>query len=185
MTRTPTPTTANPAARQRHIRKTAPYENWRPPLVGVSVLVPLGTTCLLVAELRGDLLVPCGPVHDGQTPEEAVQNVLLGAPSGIPVLRRVAVDWAQMRRRQISTYVVATKPLVHADAARLAYRDGRADLQMLPIAQATSALPSLAQARVLAGVKALADGEMAYLEAGILSRTESARFTGSRPRRGQ
>ncbi|MBO3681719.1 hypothetical protein [Streptomyces sp. NEAU-YJ-81] len=145
--------------------------------------MPVETTHLLVAELRGDLLVPCGPVHNGQAPERAASKVLLGAPRGILVLRQVAVDWVQMRRRQIITYVVATKPLTHADAARLTYRDGRADLWMLPIAQVTSALPTLAQARVLAGLKALAEEEMAYLEAGVVSRTDSA--TGSRPLRGE
>ncbi|GAA1708217.1 hypothetical protein GCM10009680_56270 [Streptomyces yatensis] len=143
--------------------------------------MPIGTTHLLVAELRGDLLVPSGPVHNGQAPEQAAQNVLLGAPGGIPVLRRVAVDWVQMRRRQIFTHVVAAKPLTRADAACLTYRDGRADLLALPTAQAAAALPALARARVLAGLKALADGKMAYLEAGIVSRTESTRLTGSSP----
>ncbi|GAA2345099.1 hypothetical protein SVIO_000670 [Streptomyces violaceusniger] len=185
MTRTPTPTTAIPAARQRHVRNTAPYENWRPPLVGVSILAPVETSHILVAELRGDLLVPSGPVHNGQPPEQAAQKVLRGVPSGVPVLRRVAVDWVQMRRRQICTYVLATKRLTHDDAARYTYCDGRADLWMLPIAQAISALPGLARARVLAGLKALADEEMAYLEAGIVSRTESARLTCSRLLRGQ
>lgn len=174
MTRTPTPTTAIPTARQRHMRKIAPYENWRPPLVAVSLLVPVETSHLLLAELRSDLLVPCGPAHNGQAPERAAQNILLGAPSGIPVLRPVAVDWVQMRRRQIFTYVVATNPLTRADAACLTYLDGRADLLMLPTAQATAALPALARARVLAGLKALADHEMAHLEAGIESRTELA-----------
>ncbi|MGW7600518.1 hypothetical protein [Streptomyces antimycoticus] len=144
--------------------------------------MPVETSHLLLAELRGDLLVPSGPVHNGQAPEQAAQNVLLGAPSGISVLRRVAVDWVQMRRRQIFTYVVATKPLTYADAACLTYRDGRADLLVLPTAQATSSLPALARARVRAGLKALADEEMAYLEAGTVYRTESVRLTGSRPR---
>lgn len=157
------------------MRKIAPYENWRPPLVGVSLLVPVETSHLLLAELRSDLLVPCGPAHNGQAPEQAAQNVLLGAQSGLPVLRRVAVDRAQMRRRQILTYVVATKPLTHADAACLTYRDGRADLLVLPTVQATLAVPTLARARVLAGLKALAEEEAAYLEAGIVIRTESAR----------
>ncbi|MEV6132107.1 hypothetical protein AB0M05_35870 [Streptomyces violaceusniger] len=142
--------------------------------------MPIGTTHILVAELRSDLLVPSGPVHNGQAPEQAAQNVLLGAPSGIPVHRRVAVDWVQMRRRQVFTYVVAANPLTHADAACLTYRDGRADLMVLPTAQATAALPALARARVLAGLKALADQEMAYLEAGIVSRTEPARLLDSR-----
>ncbi|GAA1669020.1 hypothetical protein GCM10009680_05800 [Streptomyces yatensis] len=147
--------------------------------------MPIGTTHLLVAELRGDLLVPSGPVHNGQAPEQAAQNVFQGAPNGIPVLRRIAADWVQMRRRQVFSYVVATNPLTRADAACLTYLDGRADLLVLPTAQAAAALPTLARARVLAALKALADQEMAYLEAGVLSRTESAGFTGSRPRRGQ
>lgn len=42
-------------------------------------------------------------------------------------------------------------------------------------------LPTLARERVLAGLKALADEEMAYLEAGMVSRTESVRLTDSRP----
>ncbi|MDN3061262.1 hypothetical protein PH213_43615 [Streptomyces sp. SRF1] len=144
--------------------------------------MPVETSHLLVAELRGDLLVPCGPAHNGQAPEQAAQSVLLGAPSGIPILRRVAVDRVQMRRRQIFTYVVAAQPLTYADAVCLTYRDGRADLLVLPTMQATSALPALARARVLAGLKALADEEMAYLEAGIASRTDSARLTDSRAR---
>ncbi|GAA2340972.1 hypothetical protein SVIO_091140 [Streptomyces violaceusniger] len=140
--------------------------------------MPIGTTHLLVAELRGDLLVPWGPIQNGQAPEQAAQNVLLGTPSGVPVFRRVAVDWVQMRRRQIFTHVVATKPLTRADTAPLTYRDGRADLCVLPTARATLALPAPARARVRAGLKALADGEMAYLEAGIVSRTESTRPSG-------
>ncbi|MFI0772582.1 hypothetical protein ACH4TQ_48160 [Streptomyces sp. NPDC021218] len=144
--------------------------------------MPVETSHLLLAEICGDLLVPCGPAHNGNAPEQAAQNILLGAPNGIPVLRRVAVDWVQMRRRQIFTYVVATKPLTYADAACLTYRDGRADLLVLPTVQATSSLPALARARVRAGLKALADEEMAYLETGVVSRTESVRLTGSQPR---
>ncbi|GAA1296214.1 hypothetical protein GCM10009579_74070 [Streptomyces javensis] len=170
----PTPTVAISTADRagpRTIR--ARYENWRPPIAAVTLLVPVGTD-LLLTELCGDLLLPSGPVRDGQTPEQAAQQVLLRSPSSLPVHRQVAVDWSQTRRRQVFTHIVATYPLTHADAAFLTYRDGRAALRALPVSHAVAALPELARARVLAGLMALAAHEVVYLKAGVISRNERA-----------
>ncbi|MEU1449205.1 hypothetical protein, partial [Streptomyces mirabilis] len=49
----------------------APYENWQPPVIGVSLLVPIGADRLAVADLRGMLMLPGGGVYERQTPEDA------------------------------------------------------------------------------------------------------------------
>ncbi|MCZ0998008.1 hypothetical protein O1M63_07285 [Streptomyces mirabilis] len=56
----------------------APYENWRPPVIGVSLLVPVGADRLAVADLRGMLMLPGGGVHERQRPEDAAHRVLSG-----------------------------------------------------------------------------------------------------------
>lgn len=35
-------------------RSAAAYESWRPPIVGVALLVPVGTHCLAVVDLHGN-----------------------------------------------------------------------------------------------------------------------------------
>jgi hypothetical protein len=77
-------------------RKTGPYENWRPPVIGVSLLVPVGADTLVVADLRGLTMMPTGSVHDGQTPEQAAQDVLRGTPNGLPFCG--ALRWPGSRR---------------------------------------------------------------------------------------
>ncbi|MBT2411000.1 hypothetical protein J7I94_10555 [Streptomyces sp. ISL-12] len=68
---------ANPPTQRRH----AAYENWRPPVVGVSLFVPVGADCVTAVDLCGMLMLPVGGVYDGQTPEEAGYRVLAD-PSG-------------------------------------------------------------------------------------------------------
>lgn len=65
----PTATTLAPVPRPH-----APYENWRPPVIGVFLLVPVGADCITVADLSGMLMLPVGGVYDGQTPKEAAQD---------------------------------------------------------------------------------------------------------------
>lgn len=116
---------AIPVARERVPRARAPYENWRPPVISLFLLVPVGADGLLLADMtgRGDLVVPAGSVEDGETPEQAAQRVLFGAPRDLRVLRRVAVDQVQMRRRKVITHIVAALPLTQDDVADLAYCD--------------------------------------------------------------
>lgn len=157
------------------VRARAPYENWRPPIIGVTVLVPVGADELLTADATGCgcLVLPTGTVEEGQTPEQAAQFVLPGAPNGLPVLRRVAVDQVQTRRRTVITHIVVTSPLTHAGAAALTYRDPRAVLRVLPTAKTIADLPERARARALLGLQALAIGVMAYAEDGTVQRLES------------
>lgn len=145
-------------------RKTASYGDWRPPIVGVSVLVPVGADALVVVDLLGGLMIPTGSVPDGQTPQQAAQDVLRGAPGGLPLLRRVALAWVQARRRKVITHVLATEPMTHEDVGQLIYRDPRADVLVLPTMRVVDELPTPGRLRVLVGLQALATGETAYLE---------------------
>jgi hypothetical protein len=147
-------------------RRAAPYENWRPPVVAVSLLIPVGADALVVADLRGSILVPTGMVQHGQTPQQAAQDVLRGAPEGLPLLRRVALAWVQTRRRKVITHVLATVPMPRMDVGCLIYRDPRADVRVLPTMHAVGDLPKQARLRILVGLQALATGKTAYIEGG-------------------
>ncbi|GAA1153248.1 hypothetical protein GCM10009654_06010 [Streptomyces hebeiensis] len=165
--------TANSAAALPRSR--VPYENWRPPVIGVTLLVPVGADELLVADATGcgDIVLPTGSVENDESPEQAAQRALQGTRRDLPVLRQVAVNQVQMRRRKVISHLVATHPLTHEDAADLAYRDPRAVLRVLPTGQAITELPEKAQARLLLGLQALAIGVMAYLEDDVVQRLES------------
>ncbi|MFD0416870.1 hypothetical protein [Streptomyces sp. NPDC127108] len=154
----------NPA----HERTTAPYENWRPPIIGVSLLIPIGTDALVVADLLGSIMLPTGPVHDYQTPEQAALNVLHGPEDGCPLLRRAALAWVQMRRRKVITHVLATAPMTKSDAGQLTYHDPRAVVRVLPTLRIVDDLPEPGRLRVLVGLQALATGETGYIEGGVV-----------------
>ncbi|MEU1566243.1 hypothetical protein ABZ504_38630 [Streptomyces mirabilis] len=149
-------------------RMRAPYENWRPPVIGVCLLVPVGADCLAVADLRGMLLLPCGGVYDRQTPEDAAHRVLSGPPGSLRLLRRVAVDWVQARRRKVITHVLATAPMTREVVGHLIYRDPRATVRVLPTMRVIDDLPTQGRLRVLVGLQALATGETAYIEGGVV-----------------
>src|SRR2546423_14942376 len=112
-------------------RRRSAYENWRPPVIGVQLLVPVGADCLLVAETLGSIVLPVDAVHDRETPWEAAQHVLRGAPNGVPALRHVLLDQKQMRRRKVITHVLATASMSRGDVAPLTYRDPRGELRVL------------------------------------------------------
>jgi hypothetical protein len=155
-------------------RPRAPYENWRPPVIGVSVLVPVGADELALACLLGSILVlPTGTVEHDQSPEEAAQAVLTGLPYGLPLQRRVAVYQAQMRRRKVITHLVVTDPLTRGMAETLTHHDPRAKVRILPTVQAVAALPPHGRSRALLGLQALAIGAMVYVRDGEIQRLES------------
>ncbi|MFF4031530.1 hypothetical protein ACFYZ2_17555 [Streptomyces sviceus] len=149
-------------------RRRAAYENWRPPVIGVQLLVPVGADCLLVAETLGSIVLPVDAVHDGETPWEAAQHVLRGASNGIPVLRHVVLDQKQMRRRKVITHVLATASVSRGDVAPLTYRDPRGELRVLSTDRVIDRLPTMAKLRVLVALQALAVNTTAYLEDGVV-----------------
>ncbi|NEA48430.1 hypothetical protein [Streptomyces sp. SID10815] len=149
----------------------APYEDWRPPIHGVSLLIPVGADALVVADLRGLIMLPAGTVSDGQTPEQAAQGVLLGAPDGLPALQRVACIRKQLRRRKVITHVLATQPMTREAVAQLVYRDPRADLRVLPSMRVLGELTPAGQLRVLTSLQALAIGETAHIDEGMVCAT--------------
>ncbi|ATM24831.1 hypothetical protein SMD44_p20048 (plasmid) [Streptomyces alboflavus] len=160
-----TPLTGTNPARQR---RAAPYENWRPPIIGVSLLVPIGADSLVVADLLGGIMIPTGSVHDSQTPEQAALNVLQGPEDGLPLLRRVALAWVQMRRRKVITHVLATAPMTRGEAERLAYHDPRAAVRVLPTMRIVDELPEPGRLRFLVGLQSLATGETAHIEGDVV-----------------
>lgn len=149
-------------------QKTASYENWRPPVIGVSLLIPVGSDSLAVADLRGAILMPTGAVHAGQTPEQAAQDVLRGNPDGLPHLRRVALAWVQTRRRKVITHVLATAPMTREATEQMTYRDPRADIRVLPTLHVLNDQPAPGRLRILVALQALAIGETAYIEGGMV-----------------
>ncbi|WUD70234.1 hypothetical protein OG937_46200 [Streptomyces sp. NBC_00510] len=166
---TTAPTGAPPPARPR-------YENWRPPIVGVSLLAPVGANGLVLADVTGHgyYVLPHGTVDDGQTPEDAARAVLAGQAT---IRRQVAVINTQGRRRRITTHLVVTDPLNPHDIARLDYQDPRAVLRVLPTPQAIAALPPRASEWALLGLQALAIGVLPHLENGAVKRLEAVAVT--------
>jgi hypothetical protein len=142
----------------------ARYENWRPPVVGVSLLIPVGADSLAVADLLGLLALPTGSVEDGQTAQQAAQQALGGAPDSLPGLRYVALDFTQMRRRQVITHVLATAPMTREQATSLGFRDARATICVRPTRQVIDRATPRARLRVLVGLQALATGVTGYIE---------------------
>ncbi|MFJ2818528.1 hypothetical protein [Streptomyces sp. NPDC087294] len=156
-------------------RTRTPYENWRPPVISVSVLALVGATGLVLPRLPGHpWTLPTGPVDDGQSPEEAAQAVLTGLPGGLPVHRRVVVDQIQMRRRKIITHLVVTAPLTTHEANALTYRDPRAEVRTVRTARVLPCLPERARFRALLGLQTLATGATLYLRDGEVQRLEPA-----------
>ncbi|MFJ2774760.1 hypothetical protein [Streptomyces sp. NPDC087300] len=160
-------------------RARAAYENWRPPITGVSLLVPVGAHALVVAELLGSISLPTGTVHDGQSPEQAAHHVLQGLPRRLPRLRLVTLAWVQMRRRKVITHVLATSPMTREDAEQLTYRDARADIRVFSTMRAIDEAPAPGRLRLLAALQALTTGETAYLEGDVLRASAPPRFTRS------
>ncbi|MFJ6574166.1 hypothetical protein ACIQNU_42925 [Streptomyces sp. NPDC091292] len=166
----PTITTATAL---RHPKK--PYENWRPPLIGVTLLVPVGVDGLLVADTtgHGDITLPTGSVEADEPPERAARRVLRGTRDELPVLRRVAVRQVQMRRRRVISHLIATRPLTRDDTAGLTYRDPRAVLRVLPTGQVIADFPEQVRTLILYGLQALAIGVIAHLEGDTVQHLES------------
>jgi len=121
------------------------YGNWRPPLVGVSLFVPVGGDALLVAETTGGVVLPVGGVRDGQTPEQAAREVLTGGE--LPFLREVLTERIQMRRRTVIVHVLAATVVPQEAVLRFEYRDARGTLLVLPVADAISRMPPRARLR--------------------------------------
>ncbi|MEW2267234.1 hypothetical protein ACGF5T_34795 [Streptomyces sp. NPDC047853] len=146
----------------------APYENWRPPVIGVSLLVPVGADCITVADLSGMLMLPVGGVYDGQTPKEAGYHTLNDPSGELRLLRRVTVDWVQTRRRKVIIHVVATAPMTRDAVTRLVYRDPRASVRVMPTLQFLDQAWPSSRRRLLVSLQALATGETACLEDGAV-----------------
>ncbi|MFB7512858.1 hypothetical protein [Streptomyces sp. NPDC056144] len=145
------------------IRPQDPYENWRPPIVGVGVLAPVGTDHLVLVRTCGIWSIPTGAVESAQDVEDAARSVLTGLSEGLPIHRHVAVQNVQMRRRQVITHTVVTRPLLPEEVTHLVYRDPRAEIRTLSTAAAAAALTDQGRARLGLGLLALAIGATAYI----------------------
>ncbi len=154
----PTATAPAPAPR-RH----APYENWKPPVVGICLLLPVGTDCLAVANLQGILTLPVGTVNKGQTLEQASHAVMPGLQSHRLNLRHAAVHEVQARRRKVVTHVLAATAITHDTVTTLRYRDPRAVLKVMPTLQFLDHTSPRTRARTLSALQALATGTTADL----------------------
>lgn len=148
-------------------QRRAAYENWRPPVVGIALLIPVGADCLVVADLCGMLMLPVGDVRVGQSPEEAAQRVLAPRES-LPLLRRVVVHRVQTRRRKVITHVLASEPMTCAAVDDMTYRDPRADVRVMPTVQFIGEVRPEAGLRILVGLQALATGTTACIEGGVV-----------------
>ncbi|GGR34926.1 hypothetical protein GCM10010251_58950 [Streptomyces aurantiogriseus] len=156
-----------PATAAIPAQRSLTYEDWRPPIVGVALLVPVGADSLAVADLRGMLMLPVGDVRIGHPLEEAAQQVL-ASREGLPLLRRVAVDRVQTRRRKVITHVLASAPMTRAAVDGLAYRDPRADVRVMSTLQFIDEVWPKARLRILVGLQALATGETVCIENGVV-----------------
>ncbi|MFD8391064.1 hypothetical protein ACFV2N_18150 [Streptomyces sp. NPDC059680] len=150
------------------VRPRAAYENWRPPVIGVALLVPVGPGLSRRRRPAGTLMLPVGGVYNGKALEEAAHRLLSRLADGLQFLRRVAVGWVQTRRRKVITHVQAAAPTTVATVEELAYRDPRATVRVLPTLQLLDQVWPTARIRILVGLQALAIGEAACIEAGVV-----------------
>jgi hypothetical protein len=149
---------AESACGRRPTIGTAPYENWRPPLLWTAVLVLVEPDDLLLNDATGQgslLLLPGGPVSDGQAPMDAARHALLGAEKGLPIARHVATDKTQLRRRQVTVHIFASSLLSRREATVLRPLDARAITRIVPIDHAIPLLPPRARTRAETGLAAL------------------------------
>jgi hypothetical protein len=135
-------------------------------VVGVALLVPVGSDCLVVADLQGMLTLPCGPVHDGQTLQEAAHRILCGPAGDLQLLRHVAVDWVQTRRRKVITHLLAVLSATPDTVERLIYRDPRATVRVMPTLRLLDQVQPTTRTRIVVGLHALATGETFSIEGG-------------------
>jgi hypothetical protein len=154
----PTPTVTTPAPRRR-----AAYENWRPPVIGVCLLVPVGADRIVVADLHGLLILPVSGVDDGQTLRDASHQMLADSSRALHHLRRITTDCVQTRRRKVITHVMATAPITREAVTELVYRDPRAVLRALPTLHFLDQASPSTRARTLAALQALATATTAPL----------------------
>ncbi|WP_329359255.1 hypothetical protein [Streptomyces sp. NBC_01483] len=87
------------------------------------------------------------------------------------------MDWVQARRRKVITHVLATAPMTREAVGHLIYRDPRATVRVLPTMRVIDDLPTLGRLRVLVGLQALATGETAYIEGGVVLPSVPPTFT--------
>ncbi|MDV9173444.1 hypothetical protein R6V09_25500 [Streptomyces sp. W16] len=156
-----------PATAAIPVGRSAAYEDWRPPVVGVALLMPIGADCLVVADLHGLLMLPVGDIRTGQSPQEAAERILTSR-DGLPPLRRVVVDQVQMRRRKVITHVLAPTAMTCSVVEGLAYRDPRATLRVMPTVHFIGEVWPKIRLRVVVGLQALATGEPAFTEGGVV-----------------
>ncbi|MFH8892951.1 hypothetical protein [Streptomyces sp. NPDC017949] len=69
----------------------------------------------------------------------------------------------EMRRRKVTTCVLATVPVHRDRVPSMTYRDSRAVLRVLPAAQVIERIPWLAQRRLALALHALATGNPTYV----------------------
>ncbi|MFF4456792.1 hypothetical protein [Streptomyces goshikiensis] len=142
---------------------TSPYQDWRSPLVGWALLVPVvGGGCgdILVADVSGqsDLVLPVGSVDDNQ-PAPDIASIL----TGVRVYTLLVEDTTQMRRRKVTTRVLATLPVQRDEVPALTYRDPRAVLRILPADEVLARMPELARPRLALALQSLATGHPTYI----------------------
>ncbi|MFG2964906.1 MULTISPECIES: hypothetical protein [unclassified Streptomyces] len=153
------------------------YANWRPPIIGVTLVIPVGADCLTVVDLHGLLMLPVGNMRDGQTAEEAAQRVLR-SHDGLPQLRRIAIDQTQMRRRKVTTHILAYAPTTRAAVESLTFRDPRADVRVIPTLHFIEQAGPKSRLRVRIGLQALAAAGTAFIDAGTGRTGILEEFTG-------
>ncbi|WP_043684358.1 hypothetical protein [Streptomyces xylophagus] len=166
-----------PATAAIPARRSVAYEDWRPPVVGVALLIPVGVAGLAVADLHGLLMLPVGDIRTGQSPREAAERILTSGDV-LPHLRRVLVDQVQMRRRKVITHVLAPTPTTCAAIDRLVYRDPRATLRVMPTVQFIGEVRPEARLRTLVALQALATGTTAWIDGGVVRAGLSAKQGG-------
>ncbi|MFD4133578.1 hypothetical protein [Streptomyces goshikiensis] len=153
---------ATPYLDRKSVTGTSPYQDWRSPLVGWALLVPVVGGCgdILVADVSGQgvLVLPVGSVDDNQ-PAPDIAGIL----TGVRVYTLLVEDTTQMRRRKVTTRVLATLPVQRDEVPALTYRDPRAVLRILPADEVLARMPELARPRLALALQSLATGDPTYI----------------------
>lgn len=143
----------------------APYMNWRPPVVRAAVVVRVDPDALLLWDVGGGVvLLPSRPVLDRQNPARAARATLGHPDDDELTLRPVLIDQRHFTRRLVVVHTFITAPLSPHAATHLEPSDGRSRPRLIDRQRALDTLPPRAFLRAQFALAAVDIEETAHLE---------------------
>lgn len=142
-----------------------PYMNWRPPTTWTAVVLLVEPDHLLLRDVGGGgVLLPGGPVRDGQTPLQAARSTLAGPGGSERTLLPAVVYQRQMTRRVLYLHTFISEPLPRTVADTVELADSRSRSLILQRSQAWNRLPAIARLYAQFAIAARESEVSAYVE---------------------